>query len=198
MNSLIPFIETAGYIGVFAMIFAETGLLVGVVLPGDTLLFSVGLLAAEGHFAITLLIIGCSLAAIAGDSVGYWTGKKFGPQIFSREESIFFRKSYVARAQAFFERHGRKTIFLARYVPIVRTFTPVIAGVAEMPYQNFLVYNILGGIAWTLSILVLGYFFGSKIPNIDRYILPVILGVFVLSFIPMILELLRTHRKNSI
>jgi membrane-associated protein len=197
MPALLPFLKTIGYIGIFAMLFAETGLLVGVVLPGDTLLFSAGLLASQGYFNIGLMIVGASMAAIIGDSTGYWTGQKFGPKIFAREESIFFKKSYVVRAQAFFDKHGRKTIFLARYIPIVRTFTPIIAGVAGMPYRSFAFYNILGGIVWCTAITLAGYFLGARVPNIDAYILPAVGAVFVLSFIPVIVEVIKRKRGHA-
>ncbi len=197
MLQLIPTLKTVGYIGVFGMLFAETGLLIGVVLPGDTLLFSAGLLASQGYFNIGLMIIGASMAAIIGDSTGYWTGQKFGPKIFSREESVFFKKSYVDRAQHFFDRHGKKTIFLARYVPIVRTFVPVLAGVAGMPYRSFAFYNILGGVVWCTVITLLGYYLGARIPNIDTFILPAVGGVFVLSFIPVIVEVIKRKRGHK-
>lgn len=194
MESLIPLLKTAGYLGVFGIIFAETGLLVGVVFPGDTLLFSGGLLASQGHFNLGLFIAVTSVASILGDSLGYVTGKKFGPKIFNREESAFFKKSYIHKAEAFFKKHGQKTILFARYVPIVRTFAPLIAGVAKMPYRGFVVYNVFGGILWCASVTFLGYYFGTRIPNIDRIILPMILGVVALSFVPALIEIWNRSR----
>jgi len=196
MFQLIPFIETAGYIGLFGIIFAESGLLFGFFLPGDTLLFAAGLLAAKGYFSIEILLIVVSVAAITGDSVGYLIGKKVGPKLFNREDSLFFKREYVLRAQAFFQKHGKKTILLARYIPIVRTFAPVVAGIGEMPYRTFLVFNVLGGLLWCSSIGLLGYFFGTKIPNVDTYILPVVIGIFVLSFIPVIRQFMLSLRNR--
>ncbi len=195
MPDLSSIVQTVGYIGVFGMLFAETGILVGVVLPGDSLLFTAGLLASQDYFNIVILLLGCTMAAVSGDAVGYWTGQKFGPKLFRREESFFFKRSYVVRAQDFFEKHGKKTILLARYIPIVRTFAPILAGVAGMPYKTFAAYNIVGGIVWCVSVLLAGYFLGTQVPNIDKYILPIILGIVVLSLIPVIVEFAR--RKQS-
>ena len=186
MEKLIPLIETVGYIGVFGMIFAETGLLVGFFFPGDTLLFAGGILASKGIFNIVILLTGASIMAIIGDTTGYMIGKKIGPKIFVREDSLFFKQEYVTRAQHFFQKHGRKTIFLSRYIPIVRTFAPVVAGVGNMPYKTFLVFNMTGGIVWCFSIGLAGYFLGTRIPNIDAYILPIVIGIFVLSFLPVV------------
>ncbi len=196
MEKLIPLIETVGYIGVFGMIFAETGLLVGFFFPGDTLLFAAGLLASKGIFNIYILLIGASLMAILGDTCGYWIGKKIGPKIFTREDSLFFKKAYVTRAHHFTQKHGKKTIFLARYIPIVRTFAPVVAGVGEMPYRTFLAYNIAGGIVWCLSIGLAGYFLGTSVTNIDKYILPIVIGIFVLSFLPVIRQFFPRRKKE--
>jgi membrane-associated protein len=179
------------------MVFAESGIFFGVVLPGDTLLFAAGLLAAKGFFHIGLLVASAICAAVLGDSVGYWTGKKAGPRIFTKEESFFFKKEYVTRAQAYFAKHGNKTIFFARFVPIVRTFAPILAGVAGMEYRRFIAYNIAGGITWCSSLLLLGYFLGTKVANIDAYILPIVGLIFVLSFIPVIKEYLRGRAART-
>ena len=195
MEKLIPLIETVGYIGVFGMIFAETGLLVGFFFPGDTLLFASGLLASKGIFNIYILLGGSTLMAILGDTAGYFIGKKIGPKIFVREDSLFFKQKYVERAQHFFSKHGRKTIFLSRYIPIVRTFAPVVAGVGEMPYKTFIAYNIAGGIVWCFSIGLAGYFLGTRVPDIDKYILPIVIGIFVLSFLPVIAQFIGKNKK---
>ena len=195
MEQLIPLIETVGYIGVFGMIFAETGLLVGFFFPGDTLLFAAGILASKGIFNIVILLTGASIMAILGDTTGYMIGKKIGPKIFVREDSLFFKQAYVARAQHFFQKHGRKTIFLSRYIPIVRTFAPVVAGVGEMPYHTFLLFNIAGGIVWCFSIGLAWYFLGARIPNIDQYVLPIVVGIFVLSFLPVIRQFFPFKKK---
>jgi membrane-associated protein len=196
MEKLIPFIEAAGYIGVFGMIFAESGLLFGFIFPGDTLLFAAGILAAKGFFNITILLLGACFFAVVGDSVGYWIGKKIGPALFKRKDSLFFKQEYVARAQHFFDNHGKKTIFLSRYVPIVRTFAPVVAGVGGMQYKTFFLWNVLGGITWCLSIGLAGYFLGTKITNIDAYILPIVIGIFVVSFLPVVYQVLSGKKKS--
>ncbi len=197
MQSLIPLIETFGYIGIFAIVFAESGLLIGFVFPGDTLLFAAGVLASAGHLNILLLLIGTFVAAVVGDGVGYWIGKKMGPAIFKREDSFFFRKEYVLKAQAFFEKHGKKTVILARFVPIVRTFGPVMAGVGQMRYRTFFIYNVVGGALWAGSMTLLGYFLGAKIPNIDAYVFPIVCAIFVLSFVPVVLELVNRKKKRQ-
>jgi membrane-associated protein len=186
MNELLPYIEAAGYIGIFAIIFVESGLLIGVIFPGDTLIFAAGLLASKGYFNIELILLVIFVAAVTGDSVGYWIGKKFGTKLFKRDDSFLFKKEYVTRAQHFFEKHGKKTIVLARYIPIVRTFAPVLAGVGNMNYKTFLTYNIVGGLLWTLSLGLAGYFLGERVDNIDKYVLPIVLGIVVLSFAPVI------------
>ncbi len=200
MDTLLPFIQAAGYIGVFGIIFAESGLLIGVIFPGDTLIFAAGLLASKGFFNIELILVVMFAAAVIGDSVGYWIGKKFGPKIFNKEESFFFKKEYVARAQHFFDNHGKKTIFLSRYIPIVRTFVPILAGVGAMNYKTFLTYNIFGGLVWVLSLGLLGYFLGEQVENIDAYILPIVAAIIVLSFFPVIkhyIEYRILKKKNN-
>ncbi len=197
MIQLIPFIKAAGYIGVFAMMFAESGLLFGFVFPGDTLLFSAGILASKGYLDIYTLLIGACFFAVVGDSVGYWIGKKAGPAIFKREDSRFFKREYLVRAQNFFAKHGRKTIFLARYVPVVRTFAPVVAGAGEMEYKTFFLWNLLGGIGWCVSIGLLGYFLGTKVTNIDAYILPIVIAIFLISFVPVLFPLFRGKNKGQ-
>jgi membrane-associated protein len=196
MDTLLPLIEAAGYIGVFGIVFIESGLLVGFFLPGDTLLFAAGLLASKGFFNIVILLIGTTVAAIAGDSVGYFIGKKIGPKLFTREDSRFFKKEHAFRAQHFFDRHGKKTIFLSRFIPIVRTFAPVVAGVGNMRYRTFLLFNVMGGAVWCFSLILAGYFLGTEIPNIDTYILPIVLGIFFLSFLPVIRQVVLARRET--
>jgi membrane-associated protein len=198
MQSLIPLIETFGYIGIFAILFAESGLLIGFIFPGDTLLFAAGLLAADGFFNIGILLAGSFIFAVLGDSFGYWVGQKTGPRLFKKEESFFFRKEYIEKAQLFFEKHGRKTIILSRYIPIVRTFAPMLAGVGHMRYKTFLKYNLIGGALWCGSMLLAGYFLGRKIPNIDTYVLPIVVGIFILSFIPVVFQLVNRKKKRQV
>ena len=198
MIHLIPLIKAMGYAGIFGIIFCETGMLFAFFFPGDTLLFSVGVLAYEHYFNLPLAITVLSLAAICGGLFGYWAGKKIGHKIFVREDSTFFKKSHVARAEKFFTKYGNVTVFLARYVPVVRTFIPTVAGVARMKYKNFFVYNIIGAIAWCTVITGIGYFLGEEIPNIDKYLLPLIGIVCLVSFSPIIFEFFkRKGRQNK-
>jgi len=187
-------IQTLGLLGVFAIVFAESGLFFGFFLPGDSLLFTAGLLASQGHFNVILLWLGCIIAAIAGDSVGYAFGKKVGPKIFSREDSFLFHKKHVIRTQAFYEKYGKKTIILARFVPIVRTFAPILAGVGNMEYRSFFVYNVIGGLIWSTLLIFLGFVLGSFIPDIDQYLLPIVLVIVVLSFVPLYREWRKQQR----
>jgi membrane-associated protein len=182
--------QTAGYVGSFLIIFAESGLFFGFFLPGDSFLFTLGLLASQGYFSMWLLVPLLTIAAVVGDNVGYSFGKYTGSKLFTKEESLFFRPSHVARAQQFFKTHGAKAIILARFIPIVRTFTPILAGAAKMNYKKFATYNVVGGILWAGGITILGYFLGRVIPNIDTYLLPIILGIVFLSFIPVIKEVI--------
>jgi len=168
MHFDLPYIiQTVGVLGLFFIIFAESGLFFGFFLPGDSLLVTAGLLASQGYFQILVLGFLLMFAAILGDSVGYWFGKKVGPSIFKREDSLLFKKSHLTKAHKFYENHGGKTIILARFIPIVRTFAPIVAGAAGMDYKNFISFNIIGGIGWVWGMLLLGYFLGSAIPNVD-------------------------------
>ncbi len=182
----LALLHAIGLIGLFCMIFAESGLLIGFFLPGDSVLFTAGLLASQGFYPLPLLILGCVIAAILGDSLGYYLGKKTGEKIFIRDNSLFFHKDNVEKAKVFYEKHGKKTVALARFVPVVRTFAPVFAGVGNMHYRTFLLYNIIGGLAWCVSLPLIGYFLGTQVPNIDEYILPIIGGIVVISFLPVL------------
>lgn len=179
-------VQTAGVIGVIAIIFAESGLLIGFFLPGDSLLFTAGFLASQGYLNFWILLFGTMAAAIIGDNVGYAFGKRVGPAIFTKEDSLFFNKKYIAKAQHFYEVHGKKTIVLARFMPVIRTFAPIVAGVGNMDYKTFLTYNIAGGVLWTGSMTIGGFVLGNLIPNVDKYIIPIILLIVVVSFIPPI------------
>lgn len=194
---LVELIKAFGYLGLFGIVFAETGLLVGFFLPGDSLLFTAGILAAQGYLDISLLLIVLTGAAIIGDSTGYAIGKKFGPKVFSRENSLLFSKKHLQRAQDFFERHGPKTIIIARFVPIIRTFVPTLAGVGNMSYGKFLTYNIVGGLLWVLSVTLLGYYLGLIVPNVEKYIIPAIIVIILISISPYIKEFL-TNREMRV
>ena len=178
---LIELIKTAGYIGLFGIIFAESGLLIGFFLPGDSLLFTAGFLASQGFLNIWILMGLTFIGAVLGDSVGYWFGKKTGNKIFIKEDSFLFKKDNINKAEEFFKKHGAKAIVLARFVPIVRTFTPILAGVGTMHYKTFLSFNVIGGALWTIGVSLLGYFLGNIIPNIDKYLLPIVLLIIIVS-----------------
>jgi membrane-associated protein len=192
-----PLIEAFGTLGIFAIVFAESGLLFGFFLPGDSLLFTAGLLASQGSLNFPVIVAGCFAAAVAGDQVGYYIGRRAGPAIFRRPDSRFFKKKNVDRAKAYFELHGSKTIVLARFIPIVRTFTPVVAGVAQMDYRRFVTFNVIGGFLWAVGVTSLGYALGSTIPDIDKYLLPIIALIVAVSFVPVILELWKMRRESK-
>src|SRR3989338_171577 len=187
-------LEATGYIGLFLIVFAESGLFFGFFLPGDSFLFAAGLLAFQGIFPFPFLLFLVIIAAILGDNIGYWFGKKVGPHLFTKEESFFFHPKHVERTKAFYERHGAKTIILARFIPIVRTYAPILAGVGSMRYQTFLKYNVLGGLLWGTLMLSAGYFLVRLFPAIEDYLTLVILGIIVLSFLPIIHEFLRVKK----
>jgi membrane-associated protein len=189
LRDLPALVQWAGYVGLTTIIFVETGLLVGFFLPGDSLLVTAGLLCSQPGFALNIWLLGAILtvAAIVGDTVGYNIGRATGPRIFTREDSLFFNKKHLLRAQAFYERHGGKTIILARFMPIVRTFAPVVAGVGAMRYRSFLAYNVIGGVLWIWSMLLTGYILGRYVPGIAQHIEKVILVVIFLSILPGII-----------
>jgi membrane-associated protein len=186
-------IRTVGYLGIFAIVFAETGLLVGAILPGDSLLFTAGFLASQGYFNIWLLVPICFIAAVVGDATGYSIGHKFGRSLFTKPESRFFKPSYLTKSEAFFEKHGGRAIILARFMPIVRTFAPVIAGVSAMQYREFAVYNVVGAVLWAIGVTLAGYFLGSAIPSVDKYLLPIIAVIVVVSIAPSAIHVWREN-----
>jgi len=184
-------------VGLFLIIFAETGLLIGFFLPGDSLLFTAGILASQGNLNIAVIAIGCFLAAVIGDQVGYTIGRRAGPALFRKPDSRIFKQKYVDRTKEFFEKHGPKTILLARFVPIVRTFAPVLAGVGEMSRRTFTTYNVVGGFVWGVGVTVAGYILGEAIgEDIDKYLLPIIAVIIVLSILPPVIEALRERRRT--
>lgn len=196
-DNLINLIQTGGLLGLFFIIFAESGLFFGFFLPGDSLLFTAGFLASQGVFNLPILILVVFIAAVLGDNVGYSFGKKVGPKLFSREDSKFFKKENLLKAQAFYDKHGPKTIVLARYTPIVRTFAPIVAGVGSMKYKTFFAYNLLGGALWTGSMVLAGYFLGSVIPDVDKYMLPIIAVIIIISLMPAVKEYLQSRGSSS-
>lgn len=192
---LMPIIQAAGYPGLFLVIFLESGVFFGFFLPGASLLFSAGLLTALGAFDITVLAPLLVFAAILGDSVGYWFGSWVGHAIYARQDSRWFKKKHLHEAHAFFERHGAAAIFLARFVPVVRTFTPIVAGAAEMRYRTFFLWNALGGVIWAGGILMAGYFLGRTIPSAQSYLLPISLLIVIITLIPLLLGFMRKRSK---
>jgi len=187
----IALVKAIGYVGIALFVFAESGILVGIFLPGDSLLFAAGLLSASGFLSFGPLVVVVVVAAILGDSVGYWFGRRVGPRIFKREDSRFFKQEYLKRTEQFYQKYGGRALVLARFVPIVRTLAPILAGVGSMQYRRFISYNAVGGLLWGAGMVSLGYFLGSIIPNSDRYVLPLSLVVIVLSFFPIIINFVR-------
>jgi membrane-associated protein len=193
-------IRTVGYPGLFAIVFAESGLYFGFFLPGDSLLFTAGLVASLSPdiFSLPVMMMLLSVAAIAGDSVGYWSGQKFGRQFFQREDSFWFHRRHLERAHDFYEKHGGKAIVLARFLPIVRTFVPIVAGMALMSYPKFLAFNVIGGIGWVVSMSLGGYFFGSLLPaeDVDKLLLPVLALIIFISVAPTAWHLYKENRAQ--
>jgi membrane-associated protein len=196
-HSLDDLIRWGGYVLLVAIVFTETGLLVGFFLPGDSLLITAGLVAAAGALNIWWINALLIVAAIVGDSVGYAIGARIGPRLFTREKSLLFNPRHVERTRRFYARHGAKTIVIARFVPIIRTFAPVVAGVGQMPYRRFLFYNVAGGVGWVTSMTWAGYLLGRVIPNIAEYIHIVVVVVIVLSVIPIVVEILKERRRRA-
>jgi membrane-associated protein len=189
-------VRLGGLVGLVLIVFAETGLMIGFFLPGDSLLMTAGIFAARGDFDITILNVALALAAIAGDATGYYIGYRTGKALYSRPNSLLFRREHLLKTHDFYERHGGKTIVIARFVPILRTFAPVVAGVATMTYRHFAVYNIAGGIAWVTSMTLIGYFLGRSVPDIDRYLHLLIAGVIFLSLLPGLVAWLKSRSDD--
>lgn len=187
---LAQLIQTVGYLGVFAIVFLESGLMIGFFFPGDSLLFTAGFLASQGFLDIKILIAGCFIGAIAGDSIGYYLGQKFGRKLFSKDDSIWFHKDHLNRAQKFYDKHGGKTIILARFIPVIRAFAPVVAGVGLMRYKRFVIFNLIGGVLWAIAIPLAGYYLGSLIPDVDKYLLPIVGLIIVASVLPALHHIL--------
>jgi membrane-associated protein len=195
--ALDDLVKWGGYVALIAIVFVETGLLIGFFLPGDSLLITAGLVAAAGHLDIWRINLLLSLAAVLGDSTGYAIGRRLGPRLFTRPQSLLFNPRHVERTRTFYARHGAKTIVIARFVPIVRTFAPVVAGVGQMEYRQFLFYNVAGGVGWVTSMTWAGYLLGQTIPNVAERIHIVVGVVIVLSLIPIFVELIRERRRGS-
>lgn len=196
-GSLTELVQTIGYVGLFAMVFAESGLFFGFFLPGDSLLFTAGFLASQGIFNIAVLVPLLVIAAITGDQAGYWTGGYLGRWLLKRKETFFFSKHNLDRANKFYETHGGKALILARFMPAIRTFIPIVAGMAKMDYGKFLTYNAVGGLLWGMGITLIGYFLGSSVPGIDKYLIPIICLIIVCSFIPPLIHMRGDIKKYA-
>ncbi len=188
------------YAIIFFIIFAESGLFFGFFLPGDSLLFTAGFLASQHLLDIRILAILCFIAAVSGDSVGYAFGRKFGRRLFHRKDSLLFSQHNLQSAEEFYEKHGKKTIVLARFIPVIRTFAPIVAGIGDMHYQTFILYNVVGGILWAIGITMLGFFLGQFIPaeTMDKYLLIIIMIIVAISVLPAVWHILKeeNHRKE--
>ena len=193
-------IGTFGYLGLFFIVFAESGLFFGFFLPGDSLLLTAGLFAYKGEFGMNLWVLLPLLfvAAVLGDNVGYWFGRKAGPLLFSREESLFFRRKNLLAAKAFYDKHGGKTIVLARFMPFIRTFAPIVAGAVEMEYRRFWLFNLIGGFVWAVGVTLAGYGLGSLFPPevLDKYFLLIVVIVIFLSVLPTAIHIWKDSRHE--
>jgi membrane-associated protein len=185
-----------GYALLAGIVFAETGLLVGLFLPGDSLLFTVGVVAGAGSLNIVQIITLLTLCSIIGDQSGYFLGYRTGPKIFARPDSKLFKQEYVTRTQEFYAKHGGKTLIYAKFVPIVRTFAPFMAGVGRMPYSRFLSFNIFGGVGWVVSMTLAGYFLGG-VPIIRRHFEKVVIGIVLVSVVPVLLQIIQARRESK-
>lgn len=211
---IVRYGPTLGYLIIFGIIFAESGLLIGFFLPGDSLLFTAGFLASPtskellvklgvesdtAFFSLPILLVGCFLAAVIGDSVGYMFGKRVGPRLFQREDSLLFSKKNVLKAQEFYDKHGGKAIVLARFVPVVRTFAPIVAGIGNMHYRRFLAFNLVGGLLWAVGVTIAGYFLAAVIgpENIDKYLLPIIVLIVLISVAPAAYHILKEPENRE-
>jgi membrane-associated protein len=197
LSNLPELVQWAGLFGLAAIIFSETGLLVGVFLPGDSLLVTAGLLSAKGYLNVYALVPLLTLAAICGNSVGYCIGRATGPRIFNRENSLFFNKKHAIRAHEFYEKYGRKTIVLAQFMPVIRTFAPVVAGVGGMKFRTFITFNVMGAVLWIWSMVAIGFFLGSYIPGIDQHIEIVVVIVVFISLLPGIISWYRGRKAKQ-
>jgi len=186
-------IRTVGYFGIFAAIFAETGLFVGIILPGDSLLFTAGFLASQDYFQIVVLCLIVFTASFLGDNTGYVIGHRLGRRLFIREESRFFKPEYPLKGQEFLQKHGGRAILIGKFMPIVRTMVPMVAGASHMEYKRFVTFNIIGGLIWAVGVTMAGYFLGNTIPGVDKYLLPIIAVVIIVSVAPSAIHIYREN-----
>lgn len=197
LGNLESIITTIGYAGIYFIVFAESGLFFGFFLPGDSLLFTAGFLASQNLFNIWFLLIGCVACAVLGVQIGYIFGHKFGKRLFHKKDSLFFHKENLERTKRFYNKHGKKTIVIARFMPVIRTFAPIVAGIVDMDYKTFLWYNIVGGVLWAGGLTLAGYYLGKTIPDVDRYLLPIIGLVILLSVLPSAVHVLKDKKNRK-
>jgi len=194
---IVSFVKATSYLGVFSFIFLESGVAFGFFLPGDSLLFTAGLLASQGILSIWILIPVSIAGAIIGNSVGFYTGAKIGPRLFTREKSVFFSPKRVQEAHEFFDAQGPKSLILARFIPGIRTFLPIVAGVAKMNYRTFIIFNAVGGALWGILVPILGFTLGRVIPNVDTYLLPIVGVIVIISVIPVVHQYLSARKRTK-
>ncbi|QQS19926.1 VTT domain-containing protein [Candidatus Saccharibacteria bacterium] len=197
MLDFTEIVRSGGLLILFLIIFAESGMMVGFFFPGDTLLFSAGILAAAGQLPIVLTIFVIAAAAIIGDNTGYQIGKHLGPKLFKKEDGIIFRKDLIIKAEKFYEKYGTKTMLVAHFIPIIRSFAPVTAGAGRMDYKQFVIYDAIGDIVWAASVTLLGYFVGSRIPGVEHYIEPVLIGIILVTLLPTLYHALKDPKIRA-
>jgi len=188
-------VQAGGLLLIAIFLFAEVGLFLGFFLPGDTLLIAAGIYAKQGKLNIAALIVIAALAAIAGDNLGYYIGRKLGPRVFSKDDGLIFRKDHIDKAERVYERFGSKALLVTHFFPVVRTFMPLLAGVARMPYRRFFTFNAVGDIFWAVAVTLVGYYVGSRIPNVDNYILLVLGIVVICSLAPALYHFVRVQTR---
>lgn len=196
MFDVTSIIQSGGLLLVGLIVFSEVALFLGFFLPGDTLLIAAGIYASQGHLPIVGVIAVVILAAIAGDTVGYFTGRKLGPRVFTKPDSLLFQKDHIRRSEEFYEKYGAKTLLVAHFIPVIRSFAPLLAGVGNMPYRKFLFFDVIGDISWAVIVTLAGYYIGSKIPNLDHYILAALAVVIAATALPTLFHLGRRHAKK--
>ncbi len=194
----ITILKAVGVIGVIVIIFCESGLFFGFFLPGDSLLFTAGIFASQGIINFNAVLIGCIIAAIAGNLTGYWSGKKWGRRLFEKDAGLFFKKKRIKQAEDFYEKHGRYAVIIARFIPIIRTFSPIVAGIGNMNYPVFFTFSIFSGILWATIVLSIGYFFGGLFPNIEAFLIPISVAIIFVSFLPILWKYIRLKLKKSV
>ena len=194
---LLPLVKAVGYPGITAIVFLESGVPIGFFLPGASMLFTAGLLASQGFFSPWLLIPLVTVAAILGDNAGYWFGKKVGVRLFLRPDSRWLKHEHLERAKEFYDKHGARTIILARFVPIVRTFVPIVAGVVQMRYRTFVVNNVIGAFLWAAGITALGYYLGAKVPLVSHYLTPIVIAIVIITCLPLAWDFLKKGKLDT-